>query len=58
MYTYDDSVVDGVNVPARTYRIMTDVTEHGGIIEAGTEIIETPRRHFYKPSIPFLSDPD
>ena len=30
MYTYDDSVVDGVNVPARTYRIMTDVTEHGG----------------------------
>ncbi len=44
MYTYDDSVVDGVNVPARTYRIMTDVTEHGGTIEAGTEIIETPRR--------------
>ena len=44
MYTYDDSVVDGVNVPARTYRIMTDVTEHGGTIEVGTEIIETPRR--------------
>lgn len=44
MYTYDDSVVDGVNVPARTYRIMTDVTEHGGTIEAGTEILETPRR--------------
>ena len=44
MYTYDDSVVDGVNVPARTYRIMTDVTEHGGTIEAGTEIIEIPRR--------------
>ena len=44
MYTYDDSVVDGVNVPARTYRIMTDVTEHGGTIEAGTDIVETPRR--------------
>ncbi len=43
MYTYDDSVVDGVNVPARTYRIMTDVTEHGGTIEAGTDIVETPR---------------
>ncbi len=44
MYTYDDSVVDGVNVPARTYRIMTDVTVHGGTIEAGTKIMETPRR--------------
>lgn len=42
-YTYDDSVVDGVNVPARTYRIITDVTIHGGTIEAGTEIVETPR---------------
>lgn len=43
MYTYDDSVVDGVNVPARIYRIMTDVTEHGGTIEVGTEITDTPR---------------
>lgn len=42
-YTYDDSVVDGVNVPARTYRIITDVTAHGGTIEAGTEVIETPK---------------
>lgn len=42
-YTYDDSVVDGVNVPARTYRIITDVTVNGGTIEAGTEIAETPR---------------
>lgn len=42
-YTYDDSVVDGVNVPARTYRIITDVTEHGGTLERGTEVIETPR---------------
>ena len=43
MYTYDDSVVDGVNVPVRTYRIITDVTVHGGTIEAGTEIAERPR---------------
>ena len=34
-YTYDDSVVDGVNVPSRVYRITTEVTEHGGTIEAG-----------------------
>lgn len=34
-YTYDDSVVDGVNVPARVYRIKTNVTEHGGTIHAG-----------------------
>ena len=34
-YTYDDSVVDGVNVPARVYRIKTTVTEHGGTINAG-----------------------
>ncbi len=34
-YTYDDSVVDGVNVPARVYRIKTNVTEHGGTINAG-----------------------
>ena len=27
-YTYDDSVVDGVNVPHRVYRIKTKVTEH------------------------------
>lgn len=42
-YTYDDSVVDGVNVPVRTYRIITDITAHGGTIEAGTEVVETPR---------------
>lgn len=34
-YTYDDSVVDGVNVPARVYRIKTHVTEHGGTINTG-----------------------
>ena len=34
-YTYEDSVVDGVNVPARVYRIKTNITEHGGTIEVG-----------------------
>lgn len=34
-YTYDDSVIDGVNVPARVYRIKTNVTEHGGTIHTG-----------------------
>lgn len=43
-YTYDDSVVDGVNVPPRVYRIITDVTAHGGIIKKGTKIIETSKR--------------
>ncbi len=42
-YKYDNSVVDGVNVPARTYRIITKVTVQGGTIEAGTEIVEMPR---------------
>ena len=32
-YTYDDSIVDGVNVPSRIYRIITDVTSHGGSIK-------------------------
>ena len=39
-YTYDDSVVDGVNVPARVYRIKTNITEHGGTIKKGDKIIE------------------
>lgn len=39
-YTYDESVVEGVNVPPRIYRIITDVTAHGGTIEKGAEIIE------------------
>lgn len=42
-YTYDDSVVDGVNVPARVYRIKTNVTEHGGAINQGDEVIELDR---------------
>ena len=43
-YTYDDSVVDGVNVPSRVYRIKTKVTEHGGAIKTGTTVTETARR--------------
>ena len=43
-YTYDDSVVDGVNVPPRVYRIITDITAHGGTIEKGTKITETSKR--------------
>lgn len=42
-YTYDDSIVDGVNVPARVYRIETEITERGGKIESGTEVIEKAR---------------
>ena len=43
-YTYDESVVDGVNVPSRVYRIITQVTAHGGAIRAGTRVTETARR--------------
>lgn len=39
-YTYDDSVVDGVNVPSRVYRIKTNITEHGGTIEQGDKVVE------------------
>ena len=43
-YTYDDSVVDGVNVPSRVYRIKTQITEHGGAIKAGTTVTEKSRK--------------
>ena len=43
-YTYDDSVVDGVNVPNRIYRIKTQVTEHGGAIRPGTKVTEISRK--------------
>jgi len=39
-YTYDDSVVDGVNVPSRVYRIATEITENGGLIEEGSKVVE------------------
>lgn len=42
-YTYEASVVDGVNVPPRVYRIQTKVTEHGGTIQAGSKATETAK---------------
>lgn len=43
-YTYDDSIVDGVNVPSRIYRIRTEVTEQGGTIKEGSRVAETSIR--------------
>lgn len=43
-YTYDDSVVDGVNVPPRVYRIKTEITEHGGRIQPGTMLREVSKK--------------
>ena len=43
-YSYDDSVVDGVNVPPRIYRIATEVTEIGGVIEEGSKVTEVARK--------------
>lgn len=43
-YTYGDSIVDGVNVPSRVYRISTNVTEHGGTVKQGTQVEETSKR--------------
>lgn len=43
-YSYDDSVVDGVNVPKRIYRIATKKSIHGGVINEGDEITEKSRR--------------
>ena len=43
-YTYDHSVLDGVNVPFRVYRIQTEITEHGGTLNAGTNVTETARQ--------------
>ena len=42
-YTYDDSVVDGVNVPARVYRIITEATVHGGTIVEGETVTDVNR---------------
>ncbi len=43
-YTYDESVVDGVNVPARVYRIKTEATLHGGTINQGEKVIEKAKK--------------
>lgn len=39
-YTYEDSVVDGVNVPPRVFRITTEASIHGGTIHEGETISE------------------
>ncbi|MBQ6263999.1 MAG: DEAD/DEAH box helicase family protein [Clostridia bacterium] len=43
-YTYEKSVVDGVNVPARIYRITTEKTTHGGVIDIGETIQEKSKK--------------
>ncbi len=43
-YSYEDSVVDGVNVPKRIYRITTIASIHGGVIHKGDEIEEKSKR--------------
>jgi len=37
-YTYQESVLDGVNVDFDVYRIKTEVTDHGGKVEAGATV--------------------
>lgn len=34
-YTYEESVVDGVNVPYDVYTIETEISQKGGVIESG-----------------------
>ena len=43
-YLYPNSVVDGVNVSSRLYRIKTRITEHGGSISAGSKVTEVSRK--------------
>ena len=43
-YTYTESVADGVNVDFDIYRIKTEVSEHGGALEAGTHVPKVDRR--------------
>ena len=37
-YTLEQSIIDGVNVDARIYRIRTEVTENGGAIRKGDKL--------------------
>jgi len=39
-YTLEKSIVDGVNVDCRIYRIKTEVTEYGGLIKEGERVLE------------------
>jgi type I restriction enzyme R subunit len=34
-YTYEQSVIDGVNVPQDVYHIETDITQNGAVVESG-----------------------
>lgn len=43
-YTYEDSVLDGVNVPFRIYDIETKKTLQGGEIKKDTEIVEVTKK--------------
>ena len=43
-YTYPQSVAHGVNVDFDIYRIRTEKTEQGGLIEAGTTVPKVDRR--------------
>ena len=36
-YTYEESVIDGVNVPFDVYRIETEITQNGSVIVKGSE---------------------
>lgn len=43
-YTYEESVIDGVNVPFDVYRIRTAITERGATIDAKTVVPVRDRR--------------
>ena len=43
-YSYEDSIVDGVNVPSRIYRIKTKTTTFGGSIDVGNMINELSKK--------------
>ncbi|WP_404315536.1 DEAD/DEAH box helicase family protein [Prescottella equi] len=43
-YTYEESVIDGVNVPFDVYRIRTEITEQGATIDAETVVPVRDRR--------------
>ena len=43
-YTYEQSVIDGVNVPFDVYRIRTEITEKGATIHAKTVVPVRDRR--------------
>ena len=43
-YSYEDSIVDGVNVPSRIYRIKTKTTTFGGFIDVGNMVDELSKK--------------